>query len=110
MSDHDLNVGHLTCCQVCGATELEPVIDLGFHPPCDSLLTQRQLNEAERIYPLRVLRCRPCGLLQIDHVVAPEELFYPEYPYRSGITETLEYWTFVRAADGVWKLSAIQET
>ena len=28
MSDHDLNVGHLTCCQVCGATDLEPVIDL----------------------------------------------------------------------------------
>ncbi|MCW6530452.1 TIM44-like domain-containing protein [Sphingomonas sp. MMSM20] len=25
------------------------------------------------------------------------------------VTETLEYWTFVRGADGVWKLSAIQE-
>ena len=29
---------------------------------------------------------------------------------QGGITETLEYWTFVRGADGVWKLSAIQET
>lgn len=29
---------------------------------------------------------------------------------QGGITETLEYWTFVRGADGLWKLSAIQET
>jgi len=27
--------------------------------------------------------------VQIDYVVAPEELFFPEYPYRSGITSTL---------------------
>jgi predicted lipid-binding transport protein (Tim44 family) len=29
---------------------------------------------------------------------------------QGGISETLEYWTFVRGPDGVWKLSAIQET
>lgn len=29
---------------------------------------------------------------------------------QGGITETLEYWTFVRGPDGIWKLSAIQET
>ncbi|WEK43886.1 MAG: TIM44-like domain-containing protein [Candidatus Sphingomonas colombiensis] len=28
---------------------------------------------------------------------------------RDGISETLEYWTFVRGVDGVWKLTAIQE-
>jgi len=27
-----------------------------------------------------------------------------------NITETLEYWTFVRGGNGLWKLSAIQET
>jgi hypothetical protein len=30
-----------------------------------------------------------CGLAQIDYVVAPEVLFHPNYPYRSGITATL---------------------
>ena len=30
-----------------------------------------------------------CGLVQIDYVVNPEELFFPGYPYRSGITSTL---------------------
>jgi len=43
----------------------------------------------EKTYPLRFLRCNNCGLAQIDYVVAPEELFYPDYPYRTGITETL---------------------
>jgi hypothetical protein len=33
--------------------------------------------------------CECCGLAQIDHVVRPEVLFFPEYPYRSGITQTL---------------------
>jgi predicted lipid-binding transport protein (Tim44 family) len=28
----------------------------------------------------------------------------------ADLSETLEYWTFVRGVDGVWKLSAIQET
>jgi len=45
--------------------------------------------EKENTYPLRFIRCKNCGLAQIDHVVAPEELFYPDYPYRTGITETL---------------------
>src|SRR5882672_5871177 len=86
---HDLPVGHVPSCQICAAAELELVLDLGHHAPCDSLLTAHQLTQAERTYPLRFYRCRQCGLAQIDHVVAPEELFYPAYPYRSGITETL---------------------
>ena len=89
MPDHDLVPGHQTRCQICGSDRLELVIDLGHHPPCDSLLTLEQLNEPERVYPLRFLRCHQCGLAQIDYVVPPEELFFPKYPYRSGITNTL---------------------
>ena len=88
-SHHNLPVGSLSGCQVCAATDLELVLDLGYHAPCDSLLRQDQLREVEKTYPLRFLRCRHCGLAQIDYVADPRELFYPEYPYRSGITETL---------------------
>ncbi|TAN40466.1 MAG: class I SAM-dependent methyltransferase [Nitrospirae bacterium] len=87
--NHDLPLGHLTYCQICGSQNLELVLDLGHHPPCDSLLKKEQLHEAERSYPLRFMRCVECGLVQIDYVVAPEVLFFPDYPYRSGITETL---------------------
>jgi len=54
------------------------------------LLKHTQLKEQEATYPLRFLICQECGLAQIDYVVPPEVLFYPEYPYRSGITETLK--------------------
>lgn len=89
MPNHDLPLGHLKSCQLCASGELELVLDLGHHPPCDSLLRKDQLLDMERTYPLRFVRCVRCGLAQIDYVVAPEVLFHPEYPYRSGITATL---------------------
>lgn len=88
-TNHDLPLGHLNRCQICGSTELKLVIDLGHQPPCDSLLTPDELNEMERAYPLRFVRCEDCGLAQIDYVVAPDVLFHADYPYRSGITPTL---------------------
>lgn len=87
--NHDLPLGHLERCQLCGSREVELVLDLGHQPPCDSLLAASQLAEPEATYPLRFVRCRRCGLAQIDYVVAPEVLFHPQYPYRSGITEAL---------------------
>lgn len=89
MPNHDLPIGSIDWCQVCNARELDLVLDLGHQPPCDSLLTTAQMSEPELIYPLRFLRCRHCGLVQIDHVVKPDVLFHPHYPYRSGITATL---------------------
>lgn len=86
---HDLTNGHLNICQICGSSELLPIIRLGHHAPCDSLLWPSQLNEVERTYPLNLVRCPECSLVQIDYVVAAEELFFPDYPYRSGITPTL---------------------
>ncbi len=85
----NIPLGYIDFCQVCGSRDLQQVIDMGFSAPCDSLLTKEQLKKSERSYPLNMVRCRECGLVQIDYVVDPKELFYPEYPYRSGITETL---------------------
>jgi len=62
---------------------------MGFFSPCDSLLTTDLLNHPEKTYPLRLFRCEDCGLVQIDYAVNPSELFFPDYPYRSGITDTL---------------------
>ncbi|MBV9523020.1 MAG: class I SAM-dependent methyltransferase [Alphaproteobacteria bacterium] len=86
---HDLALGHLAACQICGSRNLRPVLDLGHQPPCDSLLTAAQLDEPESLYPLRLMQCGACGLAQIDYVVRPDILFHPHYPYRTGITATL---------------------
>ncbi len=86
---HDLIPGEISNCQICGNEQLIPVINLGHLAPCDSLLWPEQLKKSENTYPLNVVRCSDCGLMQIDYAVDPAELFFPEYPYRSGITPTL---------------------
>jgi hypothetical protein len=88
-NNHDLREGHIENCQICGSSKIEPIIDLGYHAPCDSLLWPKDLLKSEKTYPLRLVRCMDCSLVQIDYVVNPEELFFAEYPYRSGITQTL---------------------
>ena len=86
---HNLNNGNINYCQICRNNKLKNIINFGHQAPCDSLIWPEKLNEPETRYPLNLLRCEECGLVQIDHVVDPEELFFAEYPYRSGITSTL---------------------
>tara|TARA_Y200000002_G_C22685001_1_gene665598 strand:- start:2395 stop:3666 length:1272 start_codon:yes stop_codon:yes gene_type:complete len=87
--NHDLSIGLQKCCQLCGSSNLNLIIDLGHTPPCDSLLTKEQLNHPEKHYPLRLFKCDDCDLVQIDYVVDPKVVFHNEYPYLGGITETL---------------------
>lgn len=87
--NHDLSVGYVENCQICGSKNLEPVIDLGHQPLCDSLLTDDQLKQPEITYPLGLTRCVDCSLVQLDYIVSGEIVYYPEYPYRTGITKEL---------------------
>jgi len=86
----DLAVGPISRCQICGSDDRQHIVDLGFSAPCDSLLTRDQLKQPETAFPLDSWRCRTCGLVQIDYVVDPRDLFHREYPYRSGITASLK--------------------
>lgn len=81
--------GHsATHCHMCKHRELLPVLDLGFHPHSDAFLRKEQLNEFEATYPLRLVHCPQCGLLQIDYFVDPRILYQEEYLYQSSTTET----------------------
>tara|TARA_B100001250_G_scaffold263589_1_gene227183 strand:+ start:277 stop:1536 length:1260 start_codon:yes stop_codon:yes gene_type:complete len=86
---HDIPLGLQTSCQLCNEEDLKFIIDLGHNPPCDSLLTKEELDQPESTYPLKLYMCASCGHIQINYAVAPEILFHKEYPYQSGITETL---------------------
>lgn len=89
MIDHDLAPGPLQRCQFCASSHLELVLDVGHQPLCDTLLSRESLNEPETFYPLRLVRCLECGLAQLDYIVDSSLVFYPGYPYRSGITSEL---------------------
>lgn len=101
---HDVPVGKLTHCQITGSKNLFEVIDLGHQPPCDALLTRDMLDKPEKTYPLRLMICPESGSAQLDYVVDGEEIYFPEYPYRSGITKPLEEYQRAFADDVVKKL------
>jgi hypothetical protein len=82
-------LGAISACQGCGAPGLETVVDLGHHPPCDSLLTREGLSAEEATYPVVMCRCSACGLAQLNFAVEPEILFFREYPYRTALTRLL---------------------
>ena len=106
MIDQDAKPGRLDRCQITGSSDLNLIIDLGHQPPCDSLLTAEMLNLPEKTYPLRLMHCPESGLAQLDYVVDGSEIYYPDYPYRSGISRPLE--VYQRAfADGIVKRFAI---
>lgn len=86
---HNIANGPIHVCQVCGQDALELVIDLGYQPLCDSLLSAEDLQHPETSYPLRQMWCRNCTLSQIDYVVPGEVVFHANYPYRTGVTREL---------------------
>jgi 2-polyprenyl-3-methyl-5-hydroxy-6-metoxy-1,4-benzoquinol methylase len=89
---HDAKPGSLKRCQISNKDDLELVIDLGHQPLCDSLLTKEQLDSPEKTFPLRLYRSKSLGHGQLDYVVPGEDVYYPEYPYRPGITnEVIEH-------------------
>lgn len=86
---HFIKTGYIDRCQICNSSKLHLVLDLGHQPLCDTLLNEKTINEMEKTYPLRMVWCENCTLVQLDYCVAGEEVYHPDYPYRSGITKEL---------------------
>lgn len=77
-----------TCCRSCGCMDLQAVLSLGRTPLANALLTEQQLAAPEETYPLELVFCPNCSLVQITETVAPEKLFR-EYVYLSSFSETM---------------------
>ncbi len=75
-------------CRSCGSSVLQAVLSLGRTPLANSLLTADQLDRPEPVYPLELVFCAACGLVQITETVAPEVLFR-EYVYFSSFSDAL---------------------
>lgn len=69
MNQHDVKIGKLDYCQITGSKNLFEAIDLGFQPPCGTLLTDQTLLNPEIYYPLRLMVCPESGLGQLDYVL-----------------------------------------
>ena len=75
-------------CRNCGQTVELVLVDLGSAPPSNSLLTEADLGSNEAWFPLRVLVCEACWLVQTEDVVDASVLFSADYAYFSGISST----------------------
>ena len=75
-------------CRSCSAGEPEMILSLGRTPLANSLLTGQQLANTEETYPLDLVFCPVCTLVQIPQTVPPEKLFR-EYLYFSSFADTM---------------------
>ena len=70
-------------CRLCGAGLRHTFVDLGMSPLCESFLAAGDLDRMEPYYPLRVMVCDSCFLVQLKEYVAPEHIF-TTYAYFSS--------------------------
>jgi SAM-dependent methyltransferase len=76
-------------CRACGNSELHTILNLGSTYLADLLLTEEQLEQSEATFPLEVVFCTNCTLVQIAETVDPEILYREDYPYFSSVSNTL---------------------
>lgn len=75
-------------CRHCGAPVTLPLADLGTAPPSNAYLSAEALHAPERWYPLRVLVCESCWLVQTEDFAQAHELFDAEYAYFSSFSSS----------------------
>jgi len=74
-------------CRHCHAEVSLPLIDLGSAPPSNAYLTRLTLRHPERWFPLKVLVCESCWLVQAVAYSRAAELFDEEYAYFSSFSD-----------------------
>jgi SAM-dependent methyltransferase len=74
-------------CRLCGAILTRTFVDLGMSPLCESYLPADSLDAPETFYPLHVLLCDSCLLVQLPAYVTGEEIF-SHYAYFSSYSDS----------------------
>lgn len=75
-------------CRHCNAELSLPFLDLGTAPPSNAYLTRAQLQAPETRYPLRLLVCTECWLVQTEDYAGREALFTDDYAYFSSVSDS----------------------
>ena len=73
-------------CRHCGHALSLPFLDLGSAPPSNAYLAAAAVNVPETWYPLRVLACNQCWLVQTQDHAGREALFTDDYAYYSSFS------------------------
>ncbi len=71
-------------CRFCKHEVKTEFADLVNSPASNSYLTSQQLNEPEIFYPLKVVVCEKCFLVQVDEYKKSSDIFNSDYAYFSS--------------------------
>ena len=75
-------------CRQCAASLEHVFLDLGFAPPSNAYLSVQDLRNPEKYYPLRVMVCDRCWLVQTQDYADAGDLFNADYAYFSSTSST----------------------
>ncbi len=90
MDKHNFEPGKIDKCQICNSINLIEVMKLGDQPLANSLIKNLSDEKLVQKFPVNIIRCKDCGLLQIDYIVDQNKVYHPDYPYLPGITPTVD--------------------
>src|SRR3990167_495288 len=95
-------------CRACKSENLFTFLQLGPTPAPNGFLTSKDLDKAEKFYPLDVCFCKDCGLVQLAHVVSPEVMFR-NYVYIPSTSQTMRDHFLMMAKDSIKKSQALKK-
>ena len=75
----------VTKCRICGSNDLKKIFSLGNQPVANNLLSTK--DQSAPVYPLELLRCSHCSLIQLSYVV-PKKDMYDTYVYVPSVSTT----------------------
>ena len=75
-------------CRHCGSPLQRSFLDLGSAPPSNAYLSEAALRAPETWFPLRLLVCETCWLVQTEDHAGREALFTDDYAYFSSFSSS----------------------
>jgi len=86
----------LTQCRMCGSADLAQFLDLGWQPLANAFLDAAALDAPEPLYPLRVVFCSRCCLVQLREVVDAAVLFLRYVYFSSGMPASAHFQRYAK--------------
>ena len=75
-------------CRFCQSSLKKEFIDLGVMSPANSYISEKNKKKKQKEYPLRILICEKCWLIQTEDFANKTEFFSNDYAYFSSTSQS----------------------
>ena len=62
-------------CRMCTSSTFTNVINIGNHPLVNSLVSKKDIKKKDPTFPIKVVQCKACKLVQLKEIVDPNEIY-----------------------------------